>query len=139
MKKKPGHCFENPGFDPCHPACARCLEYVRTRCAERKRRMQGVAASEGPSEVGNALAASAEFNERFMDKLGGAFRGMVRMGKNIKQVTFFANGRTAVFVAYNRVTGRMKVSTAKRPEGRMFNLKSAEEADALAAETMAEA
>jgi len=140
MRKKPGHCFEDPGFDPGSKVCAVCLEYVRAKCADRKARRSGEAGPGADSEADRALASATALDERFLDRVGVGFRRMTRMGVDVKQVVFRdGDGKVAVFAAYSRRTGRMKVSTPKRPKGRVFELKSAEEADALADKTAIEA
>jgi len=101
MRKKPGHCFEDPGYDPRSKVCGACLGYVRTKCSERKARKAGEPVrGTGCSEADKAMAAVVELNERFLDRMAGTLRRMARMGKDVKQVVFRgADGKAVVFAA----------------------------------------
>lgn len=133
MKKgNEGKCYGK--WDIKDPACAKCLAYVRTKCEETTKRVR--AAAEADDGNGNGVAPREELsvNEYFLRLLEGKVERRVQWGEPIVTNYFEKDGKTFVFVAYNNLTGKMKV--VKKGVRKFVTLKSVEEAEALAKEVL---
>lgn len=131
-KGNEGRCYGK--WDIKDPACSKCLAYVRVKCEETTKRLSAPAASDdvGTTENGGSVKEELIVNEYFLRLLEGKIPRRVQWGDPFVENFFERDGKIVVFVAYNNVTGEMKVRT---PTMRRFvKLESVEQAEALAKE-----
>jgi len=127
-----GKCYGK--WDIKDPACSKCLAYVRTKCEETTRRLLAVATSEDGGGNGVPLREELSPNEYFLRLLEGKIERRVQWGEPIVTNFFERDGKTVVFVAYNNVTGKMKV--VKKGMRKFVTLASIAEAEELAKEVL---
>jgi hypothetical protein len=133
-----GRCYGK--WDIKDPACAKCLECARVKCEETTKRLAAAAAGDEPdgsADGGGMEGFSA--NEHFLRLLEGNLERRVNWGDPVVTNIYYGTdsepgGEPAVFAAYHRLSGRMKVRSAK--VRRMVLLKSVDEAEALAKEIL---